>query len=210
MLLWSITAAMAQEPVLDGPVEPYPSVLPDRSDPTGRWSRADHQGAKATRAGAYLCVGSATATMTALGLMALQDEAGPYVAGTGGLLYVAAVPALVGGPPVLLGGSLRSRRALKERGVRVSALPGAFGWTLYALTPFMLAVPNDQSAFGIASYGGAIALGFWQSHLNDGGRRGAGLHQPQPTPVARPPQIQVGIAPQGDREQQGVAPVGNF
>ena len=210
MVLWSIHAALAQEPVVDAPVEPYPSVLPDRSDPTGRWARADIQGARATRVGAYLCVGSAAATMTSLGLMALQEEAGPYVAGTGGLLFLATTPALVAGPPVLLGGSLRSRRALKERGVRVSALPGAFGWALYAFTPIALSVPNDQAAFGILSYGGGIALGLYQSHLNTRGRRRVGLPDPHARLAPAAPRARVGLTPQVGEGRRGLALVGRF
>lgn len=205
--------AMANEPVLSGPVEPYPTELPDRSDPYGRWARADRQGARATRMGAMITIGAASVTAGSMGLMALEDELGPYVAGTGGWLFVGSVPVLIAGPPVVLGGSLRSRRALKERGVRVSALPGAFGWTLYGLTPLFLSVQNDQSAFGIASYGGAIALGLLQSQRNERARRIAGLPDPRAdrsTPVVvEAPQLEVGLQPLVGRER-GLALVGRF
>ncbi len=212
MHLWTLAAALANEPILDGPVEPYPTELMDRSDLTGRWARADIQGAKATRMGAYVVVGGATVTMASLGLMALQDELGPYVAGTGGWMFVGSMPAVVGGPPVLLGGALRSRRALKERGVRVSALPGAFGWTLYGLTPILFNVPGDQSAVPILTYGGAVALGFLQSHRNAEARRAAGLTDPhvRTSAVARAPRPQLGLRPQLQRGRRGVAVVGRF
>lgn len=204
-----LTSALAGPPILDGPVEPYPTTLPSRTSEPVRWARADMYGARASRAGAYLTVGAVTVGSASLGLMLLQDEAGPFVSGTGGALFVVAAPAAALGPAVLLGGSLRSRRALKERGVRVSALPGAFGWALYGVTPLLISVVDDQGAFPILSYSGAVALGFLQTHINMQARGRAGLPDPlraETSPVGStagtdraPPEararLRVGVAP---------------
>jgi len=181
-MLWLLSLALGGEPVVPRPVSPYPTELPQRlTEP--RWDRADRYGHRMGVVGGAVSVGGSLGAALGTGMVSLgQDAQG--VGLVGGLVQLQALPALVGGPPLLLSGSMRSARALRKRGVRSPTLAGSMGWALYGTTPIFLAMfnrdldgrgPTDLGALPLLSFGGAIALGYLQLEVNRRHRRRAQL-----------------------------------
>jgi len=184
-----LPGALAAEPIVERSVPAYPTSLPLRVSP--RWTDVDRRSLSRSKVGGALAVGGSAGVALGTGLLAVGVDA-QGVGLVGGTVQLASVPAWVAGPPVLLAGSMRSARALRERGVRPSTNAGAFGWALYAATPVLLAMFNrdadgygatDMAALPLLAYGGAIGLGYLQLDLNRRARRRAGLPS-----LRRPPE----------------------
>ena len=172
MLLTALALAHGA-PTVPDPVPPYPAELPFRlGDP--RWRVVQRRADKVADTGAVLTIASSVGAATGTGMVALGADA-RGVGMVGGVVQLASAPGLVLGPPLLLSGSLRSARALRESGVHAPQTAGIVGWTLYGLTPILLATfnqgpdgdrPTDRGMLPLLSYGGALGMGLLQVQVN--------------------------------------------
>ncbi len=175
MLVLALSFAAAGSEVVVDP-DDLPA-LPLQVQDEARWQAVDLHAVELSRgtlvAGlASLGVGAMGAGVLAVGFATGSDVVTEPIGGT--LVFVGAVGAAVT-PPVLLATSMRSHRALRERGVFASSMPATIGWTLIGtgilFTPIFLRAPYTIPFY----YAGIVAGGLGQMQLNERVRAEAGL-----------------------------------
>lgn len=182
VIVWSLTGALSvalasevssgATPSLDPPggEASLERFVPLRSQYEERWTRIDLRAQDLHQSGNWLIVTGLAAGAVGGTLLALEQDIGalPLALGVGGVLV---------GPPLALSGAMRAAHALGERGVRISTLPGALGWTSYGLIVLSPAAGEGAWVVAPALYLGAVGLAALQARQNRRGRTYAGLPQ---------------------------------
>ncbi len=180
--------------------EPLAERLPLQVAQEDRWRGVDRRASDLAEAGGMVTAVGA-GTMAAAGVALLIDACNG-----GAFAGLAAVGALTGGtgmvigPPMMLGGSLRGARSLRARGVMVTTLPGALGWTCLGLLVLSPAAQEGAIVLAPALYGASVGLGYAQMRAVANRRTEARLE-----PV-KPSAVQVSVVP----SPRGLALAGTF
>lgn len=139
-----------------------------------RWELVDRRASATGRAGGYLlAAGFAQAAFGTL-LVAYGDQRGSEdLAGGGTALLVTGSISAVLGVPLMLGGSTRAARSIRERGVHLSRAPAMVGWGFYGVSPVIFPVAPVTVPI-------SIVLGIVQMDVNRRVRERAGLPRVRP------------------------------
>ena len=161
MTVWAIPIRLAAA------AEP-PLPVPLWEEREAYWTQVDRRATHTARGGEYLlAAGFAQAVMGTLLIAHAQDVGSENVEAAGVTLLVTGGITTALGSPLILGGSMRAARSMRERGVYGSRTAATIGWSFLGASLFVPIAPFTVPV--------SIVLGTVQVDVNRRVRERAGL-----------------------------------